>query len=62
MHKTKVVTQEVAYECCDLCGEEVSRNEPKYLTPRYIAHFNCVDSLVDKNVTDEARQAAEKKS
>ena len=62
MFKTKVVTEEVTYECCDLCGEDVHRNEPKYSTTRYLAHFNCVDSLVEKNVLKEARQSAEKKA
>jgi hypothetical protein len=64
MYKTKVVTQDVAYECCDLCGEELAgKSSTCYRTSEYIAHYECVDGLVEKNVLEAARQAlAEKKA
>jgi len=62
MYKTKVVTEEVKYECCDICGDEITRNSNTYRTYCYIAHYSCVDALLEKNVTKEARQAAEKKA
>lgn len=69
MYKTKVVTQEVKYECCDMCGEDLcSEKKTYYRTSEYTEHvayalhYECVDSLIEKNVTKEARQAAEKKA
>ena len=58
MYKTKVVTQDVAYECCDLCGEElVNKSSTYYRASEYTAHYECVDVLIEKNVLEVARQA-----